>query len=123
MAELPDWLVRGGIATAEQLQRGAVEHPGLPGIFGFSVQRQRGKTITELALLGRFPHAQISVATVEQVLSAARTRGYDGVQVVASPGRGFHHTVVVPQPFPFELAEAVSQVFTVQPNPLRTRMD
>jgi hypothetical protein len=102
------------------LQRGAVEHLGVPGLFGFSVQRHRGRTVTELALAGRFPHAQISVATVEQLMAAARGRGYRDVRIVASPGRGFHHTVIVPQPLPFDLADALSQVFAVQPNPART---
>jgi len=100
------------------LLRGAMEHLGVPGLFGFSVQRQPGKTVVELALAGQFPHAQISVTTVEQLTVAGSMAGC-AVGVVSSPGRGYHHTVVVPRPMPGELAVALGRSFVVQPNPAR----
>lgn len=122
-AEAPDWVARGGIATAEQLIRGAAEHLGVPGLFGFSVQRQRGKTVADLAFAGRFPRAQISVATIDHLVAVAGECGYREVRIVASPGRGFHHTAFVPEPLPLDLAAALSRAFTVQPNPARAAVD
>jgi hypothetical protein len=124
----PNWVVRAGVATAQQLQGGTDFHRHVPGLYGFSVQREAGKTIQELAAAGQFPNGQISVATVEALVAAAASEGYI-VAVVKSPGNGFHHTVAVPlnpqlqaypaQKMPPELAEALSNVFVPQPNPAR----
>jgi hypothetical protein len=112
----PKWVVRGGIATPEQLQRGSSEHKAVPGLFGFSVQYQPGKTIVELATAGRFRNKQISVTTAEAIVAAGAAAGY-GVSIVKSPGSGYHHTVQVPNPFPDDLATVLSAAFTQIPNP------
>jgi hypothetical protein len=112
----PNWVVRGGQATPERLQRGTAEHLAVSGLFGFSVQYQPGQSVAALAAAGRFPNAQISVSTDERLFAAGREAGYD-VHVVKSPGRGFHHTVEVPFPLPDALAEALSLAFTAMPNP------
>ncbi len=116
-AEL-NWVVRAGVATPESLQRGSAEHPLVPGLYGFSVQHQPGKTVIELAAAGSFPNAQISVTTVEQLVAAAAAQGYV-IGVVRSPGRGFHHDVRVPNPLPDDLAQALAATFVQMPNPAR----
>ncbi len=114
----PNWVVRGGLATPRQLQAGSDEHRGVPGLFGFSVQHRPGMTIEQLAAAGQFPHAQISVTTVEDLVAAAATAGYTAA-VVPSPGKGWHCTVQVPDPLPDELALALSRAFVARPNPAR----
>jgi len=124
-----NWVVRAGVVTAQQLQRGTDFHGSVPGLHGFSVQREPGKTVVELAAAGQFPNAQISVTTVESLIGAAVAAGY-AVTVVKSPGRGYHQTVVVPvhpmvhapdERMPPNLAEALSRVFTATPNPARVK--
>ena len=113
--------MRGGIATPKQLQAGAGKHLGMPdppGLFGFSVQYQPGRTIAELAAAGRFRNAQISVTTEEQLIAASTQAGY-AIRIVKSPGTGYHHTLQVPFPLPLDLAIALSGVFTQMPNPAR----
>jgi hypothetical protein len=117
----PNWVVRGGVTTPSQLQAGTARHFGIPdppGLFGFSVQHQPGKTIKELAAAGRFRNAQISVTTDEELIAAGLSAGYS-VSIVKSPGEGYHHTVQVPFPLPLDLAVALSAVFTQMPNPAR----
>ena len=117
----PHWVVRGGIATPQQLQAGTVKHRGVPeppGLFGFSVQYQPGKTVTELAIAGKFRHARISVTTDDALIAIGVSTGYV-VRLIQSPGGGYHHTVQVPFPLPWELAEALSAVFTPMANPAR----
>lgn len=119
-ANEPSWVVRGGVATPVQLRDGTRQHRGVPGLFGFSVQHQPGRSVEQLAAAGRFFNARISVTTVEQLVAAAGATGYN-LRVVRSPGDGFHHTVVVPAPLPDDLAAALSGVFTSAPNPARRR--
>ncbi len=117
----PNWAIRGGVATPSQLQAGTARHRGVPdppGLFGFSVQYQPGKTIQELAAAGRFRNVQISVTTTEELIAAGLSAGYP-VSTVRSPGAGYHHTVRVPFPLPLDLAVALSAVFTQMPNPAR----
>jgi hypothetical protein len=117
----PHWVVRGGIATPRQLQAGTARHRGVPdppGLFGFSVQYQPGKTVQELAAAGRFRNAHISVTTAEELIAAGFSVGY-AVSIVQSPGTGYHHTVQVPFPLPLDLAVALSAVFTPRSNPAR----
>ena len=114
----PNWIVRAGIVTAESIDSRSSEHLQFPGLYGFSVQYQPGKTISELAQAGQFPNAQISVTTVEQLVDAAALVGYT-VKVVESPGRGFHHTVQLPRPIPAGLAQALSDAFLSMPNSVR----
>src|SRR5262245_65678087 len=117
----PRWIVRGGVATPSQLQAGTARHrgvPGSPGLYGFSVQYQLGKTIQELAAAGRFRNAHISVTTDVALVAAGVAAGY-AVSIVKSPGAGYHHTVQVPFPLPLDLAVALSVVFTQEENPAR----
>jgi hypothetical protein len=114
----PNWVVRAGVVTPESLISRSSQHFEVHGLFGFSVQHQPGRTVEELADAGRFPNAQISVTTVEQLVTAGAHIGYM-VRVVKSLGRGYHHTVVVPAPTPPSLAEALSRVFIPRPNPAR----
>jgi hypothetical protein len=117
----PNWIVRGGITTPSQLQAGTGRHRGVaepPGLFGFSVQYQPGKTIEELAVAGRFRNAQISFATAEELVAAGAAAGYV-ITIVKSPGTGYHHTVRVPSPLPADLAAALSRVFKQIPHPAR----
>jgi hypothetical protein len=117
----PHWVVRGGIATSQQLQAGTTKHRGVPespGLCGFSVQYQPGKTVTELAIAGKFRHARISVTTADVLITAGASAGYV-VRLVQSPGGGYHQTVQVPFPLPWELAEALSAVFMQMTNPAR----
>jgi hypothetical protein len=117
----PHWVVRGGIVTPSQLQAGTARHRGVPeppGLYGFSVQYQLGKTIRELAAAGRFRNAHISVTTDVVLIAAGVAAGY-AVSIVKSPGAGYHHTVQVPFPLPLDLAVALSAVFTQQLNPAR----
>ena len=116
-----NWVVRGGVATPRQLQAGTARHRGVPdppGLYGFSVQYHPGMTIQELAAAGRFRNAQISVTTAEVLIAAGAVVGYT-VGIIQSPGAGYHHTVQVPCPFPWDLAVALSAVFTQMPNPAR----
>jgi hypothetical protein len=87
-------------------------------LYGFSVQYPPGKTVTELAVAGKFRHVRISVTTDEALIAAGASAGYV-VRIVQSPGGGYHHTVQVPFPLPWELAEALSAVFTQMANPAR----
>ena len=112
----PNWVVRGGTATEDQLKRGTLEHIRVPGLYGFSVQHQPGQTIDQLASAGQFRNKQISVATAEALIAAAATAGYN-IAIVKSPGRGYHHTVQTPYPLPDQLAAALSKAFTQMPNP------
>ena len=115
------WVVRGGVATPRQLQAGTARHRGVPdppGLYGFSVQYHPGKTIQELAAAGRFRNAQISVTTAEVLIAAGAVVGYT-VGIIQSPGAGYHHTVQVPCPFSWDVAVALSAVFTQLPNPAR----
>jgi hypothetical protein len=117
----PNWVIRGGIATLNQLLAGTGKHFGVadpPGLFSFSVQYQPGKTIQELAKAGRFRNAQISVTTDQELIAAGIAEGYS-INIVKSPGIGYHHTVQVPFPLPMDLAVALSAVFKQMPNPAR----
>jgi hypothetical protein len=116
----PNWVVRAGVVTPEQLKNGVGGHALMPGLHGFSVQSELGRTIFQLGEAGHFPNAQISVSTVEALVAAGQAMAYS-VRVVKSPGRGFHCTVEVPEPLPDTLAEALSHEFTQLPNPARVR--
>jgi hypothetical protein len=82
----------------------------MPGLTGFSVQSELGKSIIELAQAGNFPNSQISVTTVRELQQI-------GVQIVASPGRGYHKTVITSLPLSDAEAIRISAVFRQQPNP------
>ena len=63
-------VVRGGVATPQQIQRGVAEHVQVTGLTGFSVQSSPGKTIDELAAAGQFRNRQISITTVGELEDA-----------------------------------------------------
>jgi hypothetical protein len=113
-SRLNAFVVRGGIATPEQLQAGVAEHRAVPGLTGFSVQSAPGKTIDELAAAGQFRNAQISVTTVRAMMKV-------GVPVVPSPGQGYHNTAKTPMPLSPVQADAISSAFQQRPNPARAR--
>lgn len=112
----PNWVVRAGVATPASLQGGSAQHMAQPDLYGFSVQYMPGRSVEELARAGRFPNAQISVTTVEQLVAAGAAAGYN-IAVVPSPGQGFHATVKVPDPMPDDLAVALAGTFVGMPNP------
>jgi RHS repeat-associated protein len=108
--DLDAFVVRGGVTTPQQLQRGVAEHHAVPGLTGFSVQSAPGQTVEQLAAAGRFPNTQISVTTVRELQRI-------GVPVRPSPGQGFHNTAVTPLPLSDSQAMQISDVFRQQPNP------
>jgi hypothetical protein len=87
-------------------------------LYGFSVQYHPGKTIEELTVAGKFRNAQISVTTDAALVAGGISAEYL-VNIVKSPGVGYHHTVQVPFPLPLDLAGALSAAFTQRPNPAR----
>ena len=119
-----NWVVRGGIATADSLQLGYSWHRAVPGLYGFSVQYAPGQTLDALALAGRFRHGQLSFADLAALGQAVQPLGYT-IQLVQSPGHGFHHTFAVLytangtmlQSLPRMAAVALSNTFQRMPNP------
>jgi hypothetical protein len=106
----PQYVVRAGVATPGQIQKGVAEHYAVPGLTGFSVQSAPGVDVDELARAGRFPNGQISVTTVERLREV-------GVEVTPSPGRGLHATAETPMPLSNEDADRISSVFEQRQNP------
>jgi hypothetical protein len=110
------FVVRGGVATPEQIARGIGPHRDVPGLVGFSAQSRAGASVEELAATGGlgggpFPHRQVSVSTVDKLRCV-------GCDVVASPGGGANHVTVTPGPAsPVD----ISRQFTPRPNPARSR--
>src|SRR3989442_6052862 len=115
---IPHWVVRGGVATPSQLQAGTARHRGVPespGLYGFSVQYQPGKTVQELAVAGRFRNAQINVTTDAALVAAGVEAGY-AVNIVENPGTGDHYTVQGLFPLSFDFAIGPSAGFYTPPN-------
>lgn len=123
MAE-PNWLVRAGVASAQSLMAGYRPHIGAPGLVGCSVQYAPGHTVDELAQAGQFKNLQISYATEDVLQAALSSLGYR-LQLARSPGKGFHHTLVILydtggamlQRLPLDAAEALSRSFQRRTNP------
>jgi hypothetical protein len=110
----PQYVVRGGVATPDNLIAGTNPLPpqyGAPS--GFSVQSAPGRTINELAAAGRFPNAQISYSTTDKLSRVGHP------VLTGTPGRGLHATVVAPHPLSRADAERISAQFTVTQNPAR----
>lgn len=120
------WVVRGGEAKATDLVSGYGLHSSVPGLYGFSVQYQPGKSVDELANAGRFPNRQISYEDEAVLDQAIRPLGYH-LQIVPSPGTGYHHTFVVvynannimEQRLPDDVAGALEAALKQIPNPHR----
>jgi hypothetical protein len=109
VAPPPQFVVRGGIATASQLRAGT--RRTING-HGFSVQTAVSVSVDELARGGRFPNRQISVTTAEELRSLGLTVN------APTPGAGaYHGTVMVPDPPGSGVFEAISRCFTMRPNP------
>jgi hypothetical protein len=115
----PNWVVRGGTASADNLKKAAKLHPEV-GVYGISVQYHPGATIEELARAGQFPHPKISVTAAEVLIGAGQAAGYE-IALVDTPGPGYHHDIQVPEPMPDDLAQALASVFTQQPNPAQVK--
>lgn len=118
--------MRGGIATPDNLQAGWREHLGVPDLFGCSVQYQPGLTVDQLAAAGRFRNGQISYAIDVDLIAAAEILGYD-LDLVRTPGGGYHHTMTarasvsgdVARQLPHDLAMILGDRFRQRANPAR----
>ncbi len=105
------FVVRAGIGKAPHFENGT--KLGQNG-FGFSVQTSPGVPWEELARGGQFPNGQVSVTTLDAILSVP---GVVGVNF-PTPGAGaYHGTVVIQNPPPPGTFEGVSAVFRQFPNP------
>lgn len=87
-------VLRGGIAKADLLMQNYRQHKQAPGVYGCSVQYAPGRTWQDLALAGQFKNGQVSIADEDLLRAALAALGYS-MRLVPSPGRGFHHTLVV----------------------------
>jgi hypothetical protein len=103
-------VVRGGVASAQQLMNGCAEHIDHPGIYGFSVQCDANASKEELARMGSFPNKKLSVTTVGRI----RAAGHD---VVRTNGRGAHATVTASPTWLAEDATRLAGAFEVESNP------
>lgn len=101
-------VIRGGIATPDLLRRGIAEHLQVPGLVGFSVTSENGHTRDQLAQAAQYPNGQISYAEVGSLRVI-------GSNVIPSPGRGLHCTVIAEA----GQAEQLSGAFQQAPNPHR----
>ena len=105
------YVVRGGIATPRSLKETVDKHMHPSGVVGFSVQSAPGRTVTELAAAGQFPHKQISVTTVARLAAV-------GVRLVPTAGTGYHKTAATPRPLADADAARISAAFDPPiPNP------
>jgi hypothetical protein len=113
-----NWVDRGGIATPSSLQLGYSGRKAVSGLYGFSVQYAPGQSLDALMQAGQFRNAQISYADRGNLEQAVQPLGYK-IQLVKSPGHGFHHTFAVLytnsgtmlQALPQDAAEAINWTF------------
>jgi hypothetical protein len=117
--ELPWYVVRGGLATPQNLIAGSgtVDDP-YSHLTGFSVQSAPGLTIDQLAAAGRYRNPMISYTTVQDLANIGI-----GIALTPFPERGYpyHATVLVGVPLGLELATRISQIFVRIPNPAQRR--
>jgi hypothetical protein len=95
-------VVRGRRVPFQSSLRDGCDFHYETGDYGFSVQSANGRTIQELA--SYLPLAQVGHTTVAEI----RSLGYD---VVSTPGRGLHATVIVPENWSEEAADQVARLF------------
>jgi hypothetical protein len=100
-------VLRAGTAKADLLISGYEEHLGARGVYGFSVQYAPGRTWQELAQAGQFRNGQVSVADEDDLRTALAPFGYT-MELVKTPGRGYHHMLMV-------LSDATGQILTALP--------
>jgi hypothetical protein len=99
-------------------------HIGMPGLSGCSVQYAPSHSVDELAQAGQFKNGRISYATDDALAAALQPLGY-AMRLVASPGKGFHHTLVVLydvngtmlQRLPQDAADVLTRAFQRRLNP------
>jgi len=121
-----DYVVRGGTATADLLQKGYGQHRGVPTVYGLSVQYapNQQKTLRDLALAGQLHNGQISYATPDELAACLQPLGYT-LRLIKTIGVGFHHTLCVVydanntvlQTLPRDAAEALDAALHRMPNP------
>lgn len=119
------YVVRGGTATADLLQKGYGQHRGAPSIYGLSVQHAAGKTLNELSRAGHIVNGQISYATADELVACLQPHGYT-LRLIKTPGIGYHHTLCVVydasgailRQLPRAAAVALSAAFHRVPNPV-----
>lgn len=105
----PQYVVRGGIARAQDLQ---TQTKWSINGYGFSAQSAPDVPVDELARGGFFPNPQISVTTTLDLMNLGLTVN------TGTPGGGLYHsTVVVPFPPPPGIFDSISSTFIRQPNP------
>jgi len=107
----PQYVIRGGLASPENLIEGSTEVRGY-NFTGFSVTTAKGMTVEELAMARRYPNRKISYTTV------ATLEGI-GVPVQPTPNDDnlLHATAVVPIPLDPARAVQISALFTRIDNP------
>ena len=113
----PVYVVRAGIASAQNLQEGVRTKLHGSGIPGFSVQSKAGLTVEQHAAAGQFPHLKISVSTVARLRAA-------GVHLVPTSGTGYHNTAKTPRLLSDADAARISAAFDppiTNPHPVKRR--
>jgi hypothetical protein len=109
------YVIRGGLATPENLQAGSVTvREPYQGLTGFSVTTSPTLTIGQLAATAQYRNGMISFTTVRELAAL-------GVQVAQTPfpGMPLHGTAVVPIPLSIERAAEISSIFKRIPNPAK----
>lgn len=114
--EVPQYVVRAGLARPRVLIAGTGPHREIPDLTGFSVQSAPCVVWEDLARGGRFRNLQVGVATHQDL------QWYGFKLVFPSPGRGVYHaTVQTPDPLPPDVAEQLSRLFIQHSNPYPVR--
>jgi hypothetical protein len=119
-------VLRAGTAKADLLMSGYEEQLGARGVYGFSVQYAPRHTWQELAWVGRLRNGRVSVADEDALRAALAPLGYT-LELVPTPGRGFHHRLLalydatgqILTTLPADAARALATTFVQHPNPYR----
>jgi RHS repeat-associated protein len=101
-------VVRGGVATAEQLAKGAETVAGDGKLSGISVQSANGASVKDLSLSGGLKNNQVSVTTAGEI----RATGAE-IKATGRPGNPHHCDLCNVD------ANRVSRTFKQQPNPAK----
>ena len=124
-----DWVVRGGVADWQALQKAyVIDENVTPPVYGFSVQYAPGIAWEELTRTGNIQNGKVCYANRKDLEVAMKQLGYT-LLLVATPGRGYHHELslvlvkdgLILTTLPDQAAQALGQVFRqhVAKNPLR----